>query len=520
MAKSTESPLTASFEERVTKALEEWHVPGISIAVVHNDEVFAEGYGIAKFPSEKVTPATLFYAGSTTKAFLGTAWAQLIESEGNQKKNAREKISYDTPLADLMRDDFVLPNEYSTAHCSIEDALSHRSGMFRHESSYGGEFDTPQKIVRSLRHLPLNRELRTHFEYCNQMYIAASHALETVTGEWLGKTLKEGIWDPLEMKSTFLALGDARKAVESGDLKLAQGYLHREAGGECKQEEYEPEAPMSFPEISGAGCIISNVLDYAKWIKAWLNQSAPLSEKIVTAVTTPRSIMAPSEKPWDGAVTYSLGWSECTYEGERVLTHSGALIGFGAKVLILPNRKWGAALFANTAITSNCAAEALVMHLVDELLELPAAKRFEGTEKSSDLLKKNTPPPSKTKKDLYPNALEPGKPHTLPLEDYAGKYHHPGYRYITFQVQERTNKETKETSQVLFADLQDRTWPFTITMEHVTNEYWIAVVQTRFQPMMQKAEFRIGADGKVTELGIAMESGMPDTLMWFKKVSS
>ena len=34
--------LTASFEERVAKTLKEWHVPGISIAVVHNDEGFAE----------------------------------------------------------------------------------------------------------------------------------------------------------------------------------------------------------------------------------------------------------------------------------------------------------------------------------------------------------------------------------------------------------------------------------------------------------------------------------------------
>ncbi|MCJ1392985.1 hypothetical protein MMC18_005857 [Xylographa bjoerkii] len=520
MAKSMKSPFTSSFEERVTRALEEWHVPGISIAVVHNDEVFAEGYGIASFPSEKVTSSTLFYTGSTTKAFLGTAWAQLIESEENQKKNALEKISYDTPLATLIRDDFVLQNEYSTNHCSIEDALSHRTGMFRHDHSYGGEFNTSQKIVRSMRHLPLNRELRTHYEYCNQMYVAASHALETVTGEWLGKTLKDGIWDPLAMKSTFLKLGDAKKAAENSDIKLARGYFYHKAGEGREEEGFEPEAHMDFPAVSGAGCMISNVLDYAKWIKAWINQSAPLSEKIATAATTPRSIVAPSMKPWDGVVTYSLGWNECTYEGERVLTHAGGLIGFGTQVLILPNQKWGVAVFGNTSATSNCVAQALIMHLVDELLELPAEKRFEGTEKSSDLLKNHTPDPSKTQKDLYPNAPNPGKARALPVEGYAGKYYNPGYRSITFGVQEQRNKETGETSQVLFADLQDRTWPFTITMEHVTGEFWIATAKSRFEPVMQKAEFRIGEDGKVSELGIAMESGMPDTLIWFKKVSS
>ncbi|MCJ1419463.1 hypothetical protein MMC32_005818 [Xylographa parallela] len=101
--------LTASFEERVAKTLKEWHVPGISIAVVHNDEGFAErGYGIATFPSEKVTLFTLFDTGSTTKAFVGTAWAQFIEPEDSQKKDPRDNISYDTPPVNLIRDDFVL----------------------------------------------------------------------------------------------------------------------------------------------------------------------------------------------------------------------------------------------------------------------------------------------------------------------------------------------------------------------------------------------------------------------------
>ncbi|MCJ1316000.1 hypothetical protein MMC15_001320 [Xylographa vitiligo] len=211
----------------------------------------------------------------------------------------------------------------------------------------------------------------------------ATYALETVTGKGLGEILKDGIWDMLEMQNTFLDLEDAKKAVKSGDghMKLARDYFYHKADGEGGKDEYEPEDYMVFPAASGAGCILSNVLDYAKWIKAWINQSARLTEKIVTVVTTPRSIAVPLQKLWDGAVTYALGWTECTYEGERVLTHTGGLIGFGSQVLILPNRKWGVVVFGNTPGTSNCAAEALIMHLADDLLESLAAKRFEGTEK-------------------------------------------------------------------------------------------------------------------------------------------
>jgi len=39
------SPLTPAFEELVTKKLEEFHVPGVSIAVVHDDKVYAKVNG-------------------------------------------------------------------------------------------------------------------------------------------------------------------------------------------------------------------------------------------------------------------------------------------------------------------------------------------------------------------------------------------------------------------------------------------------------------------------------------------
>ena len=42
MAYPDGSPLEGAFEKLVNKKLEEWHNPGLSIAVVHNDQVFAK----------------------------------------------------------------------------------------------------------------------------------------------------------------------------------------------------------------------------------------------------------------------------------------------------------------------------------------------------------------------------------------------------------------------------------------------------------------------------------------------
>ena len=120
-------------------------------------------------------------------------------------------LSWDTPISNLIRDDFVLPDPYFTEHVTIEDALSHRSGMPRHDISYGGTDEKGEKrgvrdLVRSLRDLPLSAPLRTKFQYCNMMYVTVSHVIESLTGVWLGDFLKDNIWEPLGMQSTVCLL--------------------------------------------------------------------------------------------------------------------------------------------------------------------------------------------------------------------------------------------------------------------------------------------------------------------------
>jgi CubicO group peptidase (beta-lactamase class C family) len=152
-----------------------------------------------------VTPSTLFYGGSTTKAFTAAAMSLLVDD--NTKFS---NVQWDTPIIKLVPDDFGLSDEYATTHTTIEDALSHRSGLPRHDYSYGGHCGgrepTLKAAVRAMRHLPLTAEPRTKYQYCNQMFAACSHVIETLTGKWLGEVLRESIWGPLDMKATVSQL--------------------------------------------------------------------------------------------------------------------------------------------------------------------------------------------------------------------------------------------------------------------------------------------------------------------------
>jgi len=108
-------------------------------------------------------------------------------------------VKWTTPVSTLIRDDFVLEDEYATNHATIEDVLSHRTGFPRHDFSYGGtheaKMQTLKDVVRSLRHFPMTTELRSKYQYCNMVFATAAYIIETLEGVSFGDFLKERIWE-------------------------------------------------------------------------------------------------------------------------------------------------------------------------------------------------------------------------------------------------------------------------------------------------------------------------------------
>ena len=74
------------FDDYVNKALKEWEVPGVAIAIVKGDQVvLAKGYGVRKLGEPApVDERTLFAIGSSSKAFTAAAVAMLVD-EGKVK---------------------------------------------------------------------------------------------------------------------------------------------------------------------------------------------------------------------------------------------------------------------------------------------------------------------------------------------------------------------------------------------------------------------------------------------------
>jgi CubicO group peptidase (beta-lactamase class C family) len=168
-------------------------------------------------------------------------------------------------------------------------------------------------------------------------------------------------------------------AAKNAPEDLAQGYFYY-------KEKHHPVPYMDLDIVSGAGSVVSNILDYSKWLKALLNRSGPISKAGYKSLFSARTIVDPegdhvTSTPYTGAQTYALGWFHSVYKGYEFFEHGGGVEAFGAEVIFFPALKYGLVSFGNTAITSNAAEARLIWHLIDEKLGIPHKERFDWNKK-------------------------------------------------------------------------------------------------------------------------------------------
>ncbi|KAE8315802.1 beta-lactamase/transpeptidase-like protein [Aspergillus transmontanensis] len=498
------SPFTLEFDSLVQRQLEKWKVPGITISVVHGSSTFAKAYGIAEFPDKKMTVDSLFTTCSTTKAFTAAAVSMVIDDT----KNTPSPLRWDTSIASLIRDDFVLADDHATMNTTLEDALSHRSGLPGHVFAMIGAYpdETLREAVRKLRHLPLAYPPRTTFDYCNHMFMVVSHVLEQITGESLGELLRKRIWSPLDMNDTYFSVQDVKRCPVTSP-KLVQGYTWVPEKG-C----YVAEPHMNYAPTTGTGAMVSNVLDYAKWLRAMIYKKAPISPEGHTSLIHPRTVISKDDKdtayPPAPYHLYALGWFVDTYRGQQLYWHSGSWAGFGIMVGFIAEKQFGFAIMGNTQRARNAQLE-LYLYLIDTLLGVSGSERVEFiermTKRMADVAEKRSESINETMKRLFPSLPAKPLPHSLPLHAYTGIYHHPGYGIITLRVKDGH----------LQADLSDRVGAMTIDLEHTAGEFFVARMCTATTCESLRAEFYVDSAGTARKLGMELEPALGGQKIWF-----
>lgn len=251
-------------------------------------------------------------------------------------------MQWTTPISQLLRDDFVLSDDWATAHITIEDALSHRTGYPRHDFSITG--GGQQDLVRKLRHLPMTAEPRTKFQYNNMMWATAGYLVTKLSGVGLGEFFHGYLWAPMGMNETFL--GDWDPSFEPSGLDLANGYWWVNSTGRYAEQTRESTGDMVRAD-EGAGAVVSNVMDYTKYLRVMMAEAGPISKAGHRELKAPRSFHGFHQDLFVAPPTYGLGWMSGVFEGHQVFFHTGTVTPFVTFMVMIPSKNYGIVVMAN-----------------------------------------------------------------------------------------------------------------------------------------------------------------------------
>ena len=404
-----------SLERFITEQLAAWEAPGCAVAAVRGGQVeLAGGWGLRdREAGRPVTQDTLFAIGSTTKAFTATTVGALVD-EG--------LLEWDRPLRDYVPE-IRLHDPFVSDRLTITDLLSHRSGLPRHDLTWVGQPDRSRaEIVRALRFLPLSKDLRQQFQYCNLGYLVAGYVVEALSGVPWEDFVRGRLLEPLGMRRTNLSVDEML-----ADDDHAAAYTRRDGAIAAV-----PQRPL--PAIAPAGAINSSAADMARWLLVQLaggqlDGATVMSPATARLQRTPHMVIpGVGEVPGLSAYAYGLGWLNGRYREHAIAMHDGGIDGFTTHCMLLPDDGIGVVVLTNTS--------AAMMHLtvacrvLDELLGAEPLDVFGYLKPRFDAAMAGA------REAKAARRVVAGASPARPLSGYAGEYEHPGYGILTITLNE------------------------------------------------------------------------------------
>jgi CubicO group peptidase (beta-lactamase class C family) len=407
------------------KAVRDWQVPGLAIAVVKDGRVvFAKGYGVRELGRPApVDTQTMFAIGSTTKAMTAAALAMLVDDG---------KVRWDDPVMRYIPG-FQTADPYVTREMTVRDLLTHRSGLGNADFLWY-ESDAPAAEVR--RRVSLIRpaySLRSSFIYQNIMYAVAGDVVEAASGMPWEEFVRRRIFAPLGMTRTVATL----RETQTRDNVASP---HDRVEGTIRVIRN-----ASVDAVAAAGSIWSSVGDMSKWMRFMLDSGRTADGRQLLKPATwaelvkPQTIVTPqgfyptarlTRPHW---TTYALGWFQHDYRGRAVSFHTGSIDGMVAIIGLIPDERLGVYVLANL---DHAEVRHALMYTVFDLWspdEGGRATPVAGRDWSGELLKLYGEIQARADSARARQEAQrvTGTRPTLPLDRYAGTYADSLYGTVT-----------------------------------------------------------------------------------------
>lgn len=428
-----QSVLPDDFNEWIETGMEQWEIPGMSVAIVKDGEVvIAEGFGVRKLGEDALVDRhTQFGIASVSKHMTASSLGILVD-EGlvNWNDKVINHIHW-----------FELSDPWVTANLTIHDLLTHQVGVGRilgNRLQFMTDRSRDELLYRMKYHT-FEQPFRTDYVYSNVMFTLAGEIVTAVSGQSWDEFMAERFFEPMGMTRTNTSINDLHP---DGNAAHPHQYINGEV----------VTIPVRNWDIAApAGGINSTAEDMAKWMIMQLNSGSFEGRQFVSArslqnIQTPQVSMGASgvDAPQR---SYGYGYNITDYRGYRLLTHGGATDGMNTTYMLVP--EVGLGIIVMTNVFTNF-REAIGRTVIDHVLN--------RTDRDWNQLYfnayTNRYEAVKAARDEFEATRLTGTTTTHSPEEYAGRFYNDLYEYAEIRHENDGLVITIFDDENLTADLE------------------------------------------------------------------
>ncbi|MBD2702338.1 beta-lactamase family protein [Spirosoma sp. BT702] len=317
--------LTNKLDRYVQERLDKSSIPGLAIAVVHNDTLlFSKGYGKTS-ANVPVTSNTPFAIASLSKAFTAMAIMQLVEAG---------RISLDVPVVQYVPSFSTEDNRAKSI--TVRQLLHQTSGLADTgfpELAFRQQPATLDEAMARFNVARLVSEPGQQYHYHNPNYRLLAKIVEAVSHEPFAGYLQKHIFQPLHMTHTSDV--STTKSFYIGSDKIDHGHIFFLGKPVAVRE------PDWF--IDGAAGMHSTVNDMGHWLSLQLAHGRVGDTQLLS-----RESMTLMHNPLPNiSLHYGMGW---IVRSDSSLYHSGILWTYSAEQILLTKDGYGVVMLFNSGI--------------------------------------------------------------------------------------------------------------------------------------------------------------------------
>ncbi|VAW52842.1 hypothetical protein MNBD_GAMMA06-1131 [hydrothermal vent metagenome] len=335
----------------ISKKMDQYNIKGLSIAIIDGQKiVWQKGFGLAD--EEKNIPAsskTVYRIGSISKVITAAQIMRLQQSG---------KINIDDPVTKYITD-FSIANRFeNTKPITLRALLSHHSGL-PSDILAGMWVHDPvslSKLTDEIKSESLTSPPQSMYKYSNIGYSVLGKIIEVVENKPFPQVMSESFLQPLGMKHSSFNLTPKIKKF------YAEGY---------RDGEIVDKTPLrDIP----AGAMLSNVEDMGNFLR-YLFSGKSISDNThiqpkSNEIFTPQYAGLPLDFNHKIGLDWIIGGLTSSIEGD-IFWHNGAAVPHQAHISLLPNKKLGIVILANTDEASQ-----FITELGVKSLELAVEAKF------------------------------------------------------------------------------------------------------------------------------------------------